>query len=102
MKDIAKNIFTRFEHQSDACFVVACDCHDGDHSHEIYVSRDDSLITVTIGTTTTSDLRMSRFKKIWNLLVNGHIEVTSELIMTDEVAKNYAMALLDSVDRLNK
>jgi hypothetical protein len=80
-------------------YEVVCGCGDHAHSHNVWVEAEDSYVTVTVYTTVKSDFwSKTRFKQIWDLLVNGYVKYESSIIMSEQQAFNYAETLKSAVN----
>ena len=73
---------------------IACNCHDENHNHNMWVEADDHDIQVTIYTTgKTNWWNKTRWYHIWTLLTKGYIDTESAVHLTKQQALNYASVL---------
>jgi hypothetical protein len=79
-------------------YKAVCDCGDDDCTHTIDVEAEDTGVTVTIYTKTRTNFwSKTRWQHIWTLLTKGYVEFDTSLIMTKQVALNYASVLQSAV-----
>jgi hypothetical protein len=79
-------------------YKAVCDCGDDVCTHTIDVEAEDTGVTVTIYTKTRTNFwSKSRWYHIWTLLTKGYVEFDTSLIMTKQVALNYANVLQSAV-----
>jgi hypothetical protein len=77
---------------------VACNCHDENHNHNMWVEADDHDIIVTIYTTgKTNYWSKTRWYHIWTLLTKGYIDTESSVHLTKQQSLNYAETLKSAI-----
>ena len=77
---------------------IACNCHDENHNHNMWVEADDSDIVVTIYTTgKTNYWSKTRWYHIWTLLTKGYIDTESSVHLSKQQALNYAETLKSAI-----
>lgn len=80
-------------------YQVTCNCGEPDHAHTVEIEADDHAVSVHIYVRTkTRFWQQSRWRDIWNLLVNGYTEYEATVILEEQQAINYASALTKAVD----
>jgi len=78
---------------------VACNCHDENHNHNVWIEADESDIVVTIYTTgKTNWWSKTRWYHIWTLLAKGYIDTESSVHLSRQQALNYAETLKSAID----
>jgi hypothetical protein len=78
---------------------IRCKCGSPECSHDVWIEADETEITVTTYLSLRSKwYRMSRWKQIWSILVNGYVDVESTLVMDQQTALNYAATLKAAVE----
>ena len=81
---------------------IACNCHDENHNHNLWVEVDDCDIQVTIYTTgKTNWWSKTRWYHIWTLLTKGYIDTESSVHLSKQQALNYAETLKSSIEDLD-
>lgn len=79
-------------------YQAVCMCGNDDCMHTIDVEADEIGVTVTVYTTTKTDVwSKSRWKQIWELLTKGYSKTETSIIMDRQTALNYATVLNQSV-----
>lgn len=107
----SRNIAVTSEY-SDAVFMRAtCECTSPDHDHSIVVEVEDFSVSVTI----YSDLEWAqysrsdetalqhyfrRLKNALKYLFTGRVAVSSEFLMTEKSAREYAAAIQNAADKV--
>jgi hypothetical protein len=82
---------------SSMAYRVVCSCHNDECTHTVDIEADDA-VTVTIYTQTTTNFwSKTRWSHIWNLLTKGFVKYETSLIMSPQVALNYAETLKKAV-----
>jgi hypothetical protein len=77
---------------------IACNCHDENHNHNMWVEADDCDIQVTIYTTSkTNWWGKTRWYHIWTLLTKGYIDIESTVHLSKQQALNYAETLKSAI-----
>ena len=77
---------------------IACNCHDENHNHNMWVEADDSDIVVTIYTTgKTNYWSKTRWYHIWTLLTKGYVDTESSVHLNKQQALNYAETLKSAI-----
>ena len=77
---------------------VVCECGDSGHDHNVWVEADDNDISITIYTTTTTDVwSKTRWYHIWTLLTKGYIDTQSTVCLKRQGALNYAETLKSAI-----
>jgi hypothetical protein len=77
---------------------IACNCHDENHNHNMWVETDDCDIVVTIYTTgKTNYWSKTRWYHIWTLLTKGYIDTESSVHLSKQQALNYAETLKSAI-----
>jgi hypothetical protein len=80
---------------------IACNCHDENHNHNMWVEVDDCDIVVTIYTTgKTNWWSKTRWYHIWTLLTKGYIDTESSVHLSKQQALNYAETLKSGIEDL--
>jgi hypothetical protein len=98
----AEGILKVNEWGNSIVYQVECDCTDPDHAHIVEVeANDDSYITVMIYTKDVTKKR-NRFGLMWELLTKGHVQREASVIMTEQVAVNYAATLEKAINDMKK
>ena len=78
-------------------YKTVCQCANDDCTHTIDIEADHD-VTVIIYTKTKTDFWSSnRWKHIWQLLTKGYIDTETSIIMSKQVALNYASVLQSAV-----
>jgi hypothetical protein len=78
---------------------IACNCHDENHNHNVWIEADDHDIVVNIYTTgKTNWWSKTRWHHIWTLLTKGYIDTESSVHLTKQQALNYAETLKSSIE----
>jgi len=81
---------------------VACNCHDENHNHNVWIEVDDHDIIVNIYTTgKTNFWSKTRWYHIWTLLTKGYIDTESSVHLTKQQALNYAETLKSAIEDLD-
>jgi hypothetical protein len=94
----AKGILKLNEWGSSKMYKVVCECGSDDCTHTIDIEAEDTGVTVTIYTTTRTNFwSMSRWKHIWTLLVNGHVDFETNIHLSEQSALNYGETLKQAV-----
>lgn len=75
-------------------YKIVCQCGNDDCTHTIDIEADDTGVTVTIYTKTRTNFwSMNRWQHIWKLLTIGHTDYETNIILSEQVAFNYANVL---------
>jgi hypothetical protein len=94
----AKGILKLNEWGSSKMYKVVCECGSDDCTHTIDIEAEDTGVTVTIYTQTRTNFwSMSRWKHIWTLLVNGHVDFETNIHLSEQSALNYGETLKQAV-----
>jgi hypothetical protein len=94
----ARSILKVNEWGSSKLYKVVCECGSDDCTHTIDIEAEDTGVTVTIYTTTRTNFwSMSRWKHIWTLLVNGHVDFETNIHLSEQSALNYGETLKQAV-----
>jgi hypothetical protein len=94
----ARGILKVNEWGSSKMYKVVCECGSDDCTHTIDIEAEDTGVTVTIYTTTRTNFwSMSRWKHIWTLLVNGHVDFETNIHLSEQSALNYGETLKQAV-----
>ena len=94
----ARGILKVNEWGSSKMYKVVCECGSDDCTHIIDIEAEDTGVTVTIYTTTRTNFwSMSRWKHIWTLLVNGHVDFETNIHLSEQSALNYGETLKQAV-----
>jgi hypothetical protein len=94
----ARGILKVNEWGSSKLYKVVCECGSDDCTHTIDIEAEDTGVTVTIYTTTRTNFwSMSRWKHIWTLLVNGHVDFETNIHLSEQSALNYGETLKQAV-----
>ena len=81
---------------------VACNCHDENHNHNVWIEVDDCDIMVNIYTTgKTNFWSKTRWYHIWTLLTKGYIDTESSVHLTKQQALNYSATLKNAIEDLD-
>lgn len=95
----AQGILQRMNYGDCKSYQVTCECMDPGHDHTLYVEADAINVTVTLYTTAKSKWwSLNRWQKIWTLITKGYIEYEADIIMNEQQALNYAMALAKAME----
>lgn len=79
-------------------YKVVCSCGNDDCTHTVDIESDNE-ITVTIYTTTRTNFwSKSRWQHLWNLLVKGHTDFETSIVLDKQTALNYAETLKAAVN----
>ena len=71
----AEGIYKNKDWGDSVTYVVACECSDTSHQHDVWIEADETGVTVTTYTQQkTKCWELSRFKIIWTLLTKGYVE----------------------------
>ena len=90
----AKGILLVNDWGSSKMYKAVCQCGDGSCTHTIDVEAEDVGVTVTVYSQTRSNFwSTTRWAHIWTLLTKGYVKTESCIIMTKQVALNYADVL---------
>ena len=90
----AKGILLVNDWGSSKMYKAVCQCGDDSCTHTIDVEAEDVGVTVTVYSQTRSNFwSTTRWAHIWTLLTKGYIKTESCIIMTKQVALNYADVL---------
>jgi hypothetical protein len=90
----AKGILLVNDWGSSKMYKAVCQCGDDSCTHTIDVEAEDVGVTVTVYSQTRSNFwSTTRWAHIWTLLTKGYIKTESCIIMTEQVALNYADVL---------
>ena len=90
----AKGILLVNDWGSSKLYKAVCQCSDNDCIHTIDIEAEDVGVTITVYTQTRSNFwTTTRWAHIWKLLTKGYVESESCIIMTKQVALNYADVL---------
>jgi hypothetical protein len=82
---------------------IACNCHDENHNHNVWIEVDDCDIMVTIYTTSkTNWWSKTRWYHIWTLLTKGYIDTESSVHLNKQQALNYAETLKSAIEDLEQ
>ena len=81
---------------------IACNCHDENHNHNVWIEVDDCDIVVNIYTTSKTNFwSKTRWYHIWTLLTKGYIDTESSVHLSKQQALNYAETLKSSIEDLD-
>ena len=90
----AKGILLVNDWGSSKMYKAVCQCGDDSCTHTIDVEAEDVGVTVTVYSQTRSNFwSTTRWAHIWTLLTKGYVKTESCIIMTKQVALNYADVL---------
>lgn len=79
-------------------YQISCDCSDPDHAHTVEIEADEHSVSVHIYTTVSTGFwEGRRWRQIWKLLTCGYAEYEGTVILKEQQAINYAVALTDAV-----
>ena len=101
----ASGILKRNDWGDSKWYRIECDCSSSEHGHEVDVEADDMGVTVTIYTESYTpykdgwwdDIKF-RVKTALKVLFTGRITVSTDMIMKEQTAVNYAHTLLSAVE----
>jgi len=80
---------------------IACNCHDENHNHNMWVEADDCDVQVTIYTTSkTNWWSKTRWYHIWTLLTKGYVDTESTVHLSKQQALNYSATLKSAIEDL--
>jgi hypothetical protein len=90
----AKGILLVNDWGASKVYKTVCQCGDDSCTHTIDIDAEDVGVTITVYTQTRTNFwSTTRWAHIWTLLTKGYIETESCIIMTKQVALNYANVL---------
>jgi len=90
----AKGILLVNDWGSSKMYKAVCQCGDDSCTHTIDIESEDAGVTVTVYSQTRSNFwSTTRWVHIWTLLTKGYVKTESCIIMTKQVALNYADVL---------
>ena len=90
----AKGILLVNDWGSSKMYKAVCQCGDDSCTHTIDVEAEDVGVIVTVYSQTRSNFwSTTRWAHIWTLLTKGYVKTESCIIMTKQVALNYADVL---------
>ena len=99
----AEGIMTTNDWGNSVVYRVACNCHDENHNHNVWVEADDHDIVVTVYTTgKTNFWSKTRWYHIWTLLTKGYIDTESSVHLTKQQALNYAETLKSAITNVEE
>lgn len=107
----AKGVLLVNDWGSNKMYKTVCECGSDDCTHTIDIEAEETEVTVTIYTRTKTNFwSKSRWYHIWQLLTKGYTDYETSIIMSKQVALNYAFVLQSAVkdieefqsERLNK
>jgi hypothetical protein len=94
----AKGVLQVNDWGTSKMYKAVCECGDNDCTHTIDVEAEDTGVIVTIYTMTRTNFwSKSRWSHIWKLLTKGHADFETCIIMSRQVALNYANVLQSAV-----
>ena len=94
----ARGILKVNEWGSSKMYKVVCECGSDDCTHTIDIEAEDTGVTVTIYTKTRTNFwSTSRWKHIWTLLVKGHIDFETNIMLSEQSAVNYSQTLKQAI-----
>jgi hypothetical protein len=94
----AEGIVKRHDWGDSMVYNVPCTCGDNEHSHDVWIEKDDTGVVVNIHTIVKSQWwKINRLQVIWRLLTRGYAEYETSLIMTEQQALNYAETLKTAI-----
>ena len=94
----ARGILKVNEWGSSKMYKVVCECGSDDCTHTIDIEAEDTGVTVTIYTKTRTNFwSTSRWKHIWTLLVKGHIDFETNIMLSEQSALNYSETLKQAI-----
>jgi hypothetical protein len=101
----AKGILKVNDFGDSIWYHIECDCLYPNHSHTVEVEADSGTrdVAVHIYTEVTTPFwSKSRWKMIWEILTKGYASHEACIILKDQAAVNYAKALKDAGEQVNK
>lgn len=102
----AKGVLQVNDWGTSKMYKAVCECGNDDCTHTIDIEAEDTGVIVTIYTKTRTNFwSVSRWKHIWQLLITGHTDYETCIVMSKQVALNYANVLqsaVKDVDELRK
>ena len=94
----ARGILKVNEWGSSKMYKVVCECGSDDCTHTLDIEAEDTGVTVTIYTQTRTNFwSVSRWKHIWTLLINGHVDFETNIHLSEQSALNYGQTLIQAV-----
>ena len=79
-------------------YKVVCQCGSDDCTHTIDIEAEDTGIVVTIYTKTRTDFwSLNRWQHIWKLLTTGYVDYETTIMLSEQVALNYASVLQSAI-----
>lgn len=99
----AEGIMKTNDWGNSVVYRVACNCHDENHNHNVWVEADDHDIVVTVYTTgKTNFWSKTRWYHVWTLLTEGYIDTESSVHLTKQQALNYAETLKSAITNVEE
>lgn len=105
----ALNISKSGEWNDATAYKIACDCHDNDHSVDMWIEVDPDAevkdITISFHVQTTApfwEKGYSRFKLIWQLLTTGYYKSEHYLMLNEQTATNLIDIIKKDLTKFNK
>jgi hypothetical protein len=99
----AEGIVKQHDWGDSMVYKVLCTCGSNEHSHDVWIEKDNIGIVVNIHTIVKSQWwKINRLQAIWRLLTQGYVEYETSLIMTEQQALNYAEALKDAIKHVQQ
>ena len=95
----AEGVMIQKDYGDAKVYKVACECGDGNHTHQVWVEADETGVAVTTYTQQkTRWWELNRWQQIWQLLTRGYIEYEGSVIMTEQQSLNYAETLKKAIE----
>jgi len=94
----AQGIMKTTEWGDSKWYHVRCDCGNDDCSHTVNVEADGFGVQVHIyANSHTKWWEKNRWSQIWNILTKGYAEMQTTIVLNEQTALNYAVALNNAV-----
>ena len=94
----AEGVLKLNEWGSSKMYKVVCQCGNDDCTHTIDIEAEDTGVVVTIYTTTRTNFwSLNRWQHIWKLLTTGYVDYETTIMLSEQVALNYASVLQSAI-----
>ncbi len=80
-------------------YKAVCECSDDRCTHTIDIEAEDTGVVVRIYTQQRTNFwSMTRWQHLWTLLVKGHVDYETTIVLTEQSALNYSQTLKQAVE----
>lgn len=90
-------------------YQVHCDCGTAEHKHDLFVEADDMYVTVNVYCEARTDYYSSFWARIkqkvkvtWDIWTKGVVQTSTDLMLTEQAALNYAATLKSAISDVKK